>query len=207
MSPWLAVWFKDFGLNFLFNCTWFPLGPCVTHWANSGLDNRSVLLSHGSFDKIFGIGGTNRLPDQDQFLLARVRRESHRNSIVNITACFPFVEHLQHFASNNCAGENRSRCNFLSAGKRSDWLTQIGTLLTITRIEHPKEINVTRACQGANVLFPLLGRHVVRKKSLSSKRETPALSDRLVHSTVVFIPFDDLKELDADSWPKTPKTE
>lgn len=96
---------------------------------------------------------------------------------------------------------------FLSAGERDGRLTQIGTSLTITRIEHPKKINVARTCQGANVLFPLLGRHVVGKKSLSSKRETPTLSDRLVHSTVVFIPFDDLKELDADSWSKTSKTE
>lgn len=116
-------WFKVVGLNFLFNCTlitpFSPLGPCVAHWANSGLNNRSILLSHGSFHKVLGIGGTNRLLDQDQFLLARVRREGHRNSIVDITTCFPFVEHFQHFASNNCAGENRGRCIFVSW--RKEW--------------------------------------------------------------------------------------
>lgn len=79
-------------------------------------------------------------------------------------------------------------------------------LVTIARVKHPKEVNVTRSNQGTDVLLPFLGGHVLGKKPLSGKRETPTLSDRLVHSTMVFVPFNYLQEFDTDSRSKTSKT-
>ena len=68
-------------------------------------------------------------------------------------------------------------------------------LLTIAGVENPQEINVGVSNQVANVVLPSLRSQLIGEKALAGKRETTALANRLVHSTVVIIPVDGLNKL------------